>query len=197
MDFTSQTSCTKQGFLLGNNDEIPTLHWWSRELGKVVASNDPRDAKANETRLSNGNGLLADGGASRGNMYTGDASEDFMTYSALLDREKGTGPGFYLYLLNPNIITFLITRNLSEVVKEWWQAGQQKRRKDKYIVKQRSLLYVFFRAFMDPFMQSLVTYSVIKDILRRIPAIYALYAGYDQLGYFAGMQIPEAFEDFN
>ena len=193
-DFTSQTGSMQPGILLGNNDEIPGFRWWSRQEGKLVASNDPRDAKANEARLSNGNGLLADGGASRGNMYTGDASENLMTFSAVLDRQKGSSPGFYLYLLNPYVIARLLTRFFAEVVKEWWQAWQQKRRKDKYIVSLRSPAYAFFRAFMGPFMQDLVTYTVINDVLRGVPAIYALYAGYDDLGHFAGMQTPEAFE---
>jgi putative membrane protein len=193
-DFTSQTGSMQPGILLGNNDEIPAFRWWSRQEGKLVASNDPRDAKVNEARLSNGNGLLAGGGASRGNMYTGDAAENLMTFSAVLDRQKGSSPGFYLYLLSPYVVARLVTRYFSEVVKEWWQAWQQKRRKDKYIVKLRSPLYAFFRAFMGPLMQDLVTYAVINDIVRGLPAIYALYAGYDDLGHFAGMQTPEAFE---
>ena len=193
-DFTSQTGSMQPGILLGNNDEIPAFRWWSRERGKLVASNDPRDAMVNEARLSNGNGLLADGGASRGNMYSGDAAENMMTFSTILDREKGSGPGFYLYLLSPYVIARIVTRFFVEVVNEWWQAWQQKRRKDKYIVKLRSPAYAFFRAFMGPFMQDLVTYTVINDVLRGVPAIYALYAGYDDLGHFAGMQTPEAFE---
>ena len=193
-DFTSQTGSMQPGILLGNNDEIPAFRWWDRELGKLVASNDPRDGMANEARLSNGNGLLAGGGASRGNMYSGDAAENMMTFSTILDREKGSGPGFYLYLLSPYVIARIISRFFVEVVKEWWQAWQQKRRKDKYIVKLRSPAYAFFRAFMGPFMQDLVTYTVINDVLRGVPAIYALYAGYDDLGHFAGMQTPEAFE---
>jgi hypothetical protein len=35
---------------------------------------------------------------------------------------------------------------------------------------------------------------VISDVLRGVPAIYALYAGYDDLSHFAGIHSPEAFE---
>jgi hypothetical protein len=47
---------------------------------------------------------------------------------------------------------------------------------------------------MGPFMQDLATYMVISDVLRGVPAIYALYAGYDDLSHFAGLHSPESFE---
>ena len=151
-------------------------------------SGNPRDAKAIEIRLSNGHGLLSDGGASRGNMYSGDAKESILTFSTLLDSSRGRGPGFYLYLLSPYVIARLVTRYLTDVIREWWQAWQQKRRKDKYIVSTRNFVYAFFRAFIGPFVQDLVTYTVINDVLRGVPAVYALYGGYDDLGHFTGMQ---------
>jgi hypothetical protein len=33
---------------------------------------------------------------------------------------------------------------------------------------------------------------VISDVLRGLPAIYALYAGYDDVCHFAGKETPEA-----
>ena len=43
-------------------------------------------------------------------------------------------------------------------------------------------------------MQDLATYMVISDMLRGISAVYALYAGYDDLSHFAGMHSPEVME---
>ncbi len=43
-------------------------------------------------------------------------------------------------------------------------------------------------------LQDLVTYTVINDALRGVPAVYALYGGYDDLGHFTGMQSPESME---
>ncbi len=193
-DFSAQTGAMQTGILLGSNDEIPAYRWWDREEGRLVASNDPRDAQAVEARLSNGRGLLSDGGASRGNMYSGDATESLMTFSTLLDSSRRSGPGFYFYLVSPYVIARLITRFFADVVREWFQAWQQKRRKDKFIVSSRTPLYAFFRAFLGPLLQDLVTYTAINDVLRGLPAIYALYAAYDDLAHFAGMQTPEAFE---
>src|SRR4029453_7138140 len=131
-----------------------------------------------EKRLSNGRGLLADGGASRGNLYSGDASESLFTFSTMLDRARGRGPGFYTYLVSPSVVARLLTRYSAEVVREWWQAWQQKRRKDKYMVCARTPWYAFFRALLGPLLQDLTTYTVTSDLLRGVPAIYALYAGY-------------------
>jgi uncharacterized membrane protein YvlD (DUF360 family) len=193
-EFTSQTGAMQPGILLGNNAEIPAFRWWNRKLGRLEMSNNPLDSKALEARLSNGRGLLSDGGASRGNMFSGDASDSMMTYSTLLERGRKSSPGFYLYLLSPYVVARLVTRFFVEMFKEWWQAAQQKRRKDKYIIKSRSPKYAVLRAFLGSFMQDLITYIVIADVLRGVPALYALYASYDDLGHFAGMQTPEAFE---
>jgi hypothetical protein len=193
-DFSSQTGAMQTGILLGNNTDIPAYRWWDREQNRMVMSGLPKDAQAIEARLSRGNGLCSDGGASRGNMFSGDATESMFTFSTLRNRERGRGPSFYFYLFSPYVIARLVTRFITDVIKEWWQAAQQRRRKDKYTVKARNLGYAFLRGFMGPFIQDLVTYTVISDILRGVPAVYALYAGYDDLSHFAGMTAPESFE---
>ena len=193
-DFTSQTGAMQTGILLGNNDDVPAYRWWDRSAQKIVMSGNPRDAVVIEANLSSGRGLLSAGGASRGNMFSGDADESLFTMSTVLNRQRGTGPGFYFYLFSPYVVVRLISRYVIEVFREWIERWQQKRRKDKYIVKARNFLYAFFRAFMGPVMQDLATYTVISDVLRGVPAIYALYAGYDDLSHFAGMNSPEAFK---
>lgn len=193
-DYSSQTGAMQPGILDGSNADIPAYRWWDRKQGRIVQSGNPRDLMTLEARLSNHHGLVSDGGSSRGNMYSGDATESLFTYSTLLERNHGRGPGFYLYLFNPFIATRLVARFFIDTVTEWWQAWEQKRRKDKYIVSARNLGYGFFRAFMGGLLQDLNTYTVISDVLRGLPAIYALYAGYDDLGHFAGMETPEAFE---
>jgi putative membrane protein len=193
-DFSSQTGAMQTGILLGNNTDVPAYRWWDRTQNRIVMSGMPKDAKAIEERLSSGIGLCSDGGASRGNMFSGDATESMLTFSTVRNKDRGRGPGFYFYLFSPYVIARLLTRFITEVIKEWWQASQQRRRKDIYRVKARGLAYGFLRGFMGPVLQDLVTYTVISDILRGLPAVYALYAGYDDLSHFAGMTSPEAFE---
>lgn len=192
-DFTSQTGAMQTGILLGNNDDVPAYRWWDRTTQRIVMSGDPRDAIVLEAHLATGHGLLASDGASRGNMFSGEAAESLLTMSTVLNRKIGRGPGFYFYLFSPYVVVRLISRFVTELFKEWVERWQQKRRKDKYIVSARNVFYAFLRAFMGPLMQDLATYTVISDVLRGVPAIYALYAGYDDLSHFAGMQSPEAF----
>jgi hypothetical protein len=127
-------------------------------------------------------------------MFSGDAAECLLTMSAVLDKSRGRGPGFYFYLFSPYILTRLISRFFIECIKEWWQAWQQRRRKDKYRVSARNPAYAFLRGFMGPICQDIATFAVISDVLRGVPAIYALYAGYDDLSHFAGMSSEESFE---
>ena len=193
-DFSSQTGAMQTGILLGNNDEIPAYRWWDRANQRIIMSGDPRDALKLEENLTTGTGLLAEGGASRGNMFSGDATESILTMSTVLNRQRGRGPGFYFYIFSPYVVVRLITHFVIEVFKEWVERWQQKQRKDKYIITARNPLYAFFRGFMGPLMQDLATYAIIGDVLRGVPAIYALYAGYDDLSHFAGMNSPEAFK---
>lgn len=192
-DFSAQTGAMQSGILLGNNHNVPAYRWWDREQDRMIMSGKPRDAQALEAARATGRGLLADGGASRGNMFSGEASESILTFSTLLDKAQTRGPGFYTFLFSPYVVFRILTRYFSEVGREWWEAFQQRRRKDKYIVSARNPFYAFFRAFMGPIAQDFVTYSVIGDVMRGVPAVYALYAGYDDVSHFAGMETPDAF----
>lgn len=192
-DFTSQTGAMQTGILLGNNDDVPSFRWWDRSAQRIMLSGDPRDAVKLEEQLSTGQGLLSADGVSRGNMFSGDAKESLLTISTLLNRQRERGPGFYFYFFSPYVVVRLISRFFLDVVKEWIERWQQKRRKDKYTISARNMFYAFLRAFIGPLMQDLVTYMVISDVMRGVPAIYALYAGYDDLSHYAGMSSPEAF----
>ena len=54
----------------------------------MVVANHPADAALIESRLSDGRGLLADGGVSVYNVFSGDAPTSLLTMSGL-----GTRPG--------------------------------------------------------------------------------------------------------
>ena len=194
-DFSAQTGAMQSGILLGNNTDVPAYRWWDREQKRIVMSGLPKDAIAIEARLSRGNGLCSDGGSSRGNMFSGDATESMLTFSTIRNRNRSRGPGFYFYLFSPYVVARLITRFLTMVIKEWWQAFQQRRRKDKFQAPARNFAYAFLRGFLGPILHDLVTFTVISDVLRGLPAIYALYSAYDDLAHFAGMYSPEAFEE--
>jgi putative membrane protein len=193
-DYSSQTGAMQTGILIGSNHNVPAYRWWDRAAGQMVIVGSPKHSKDIEARLSTGFGLLSHGGSSRGNMFSGDATESLFTFSTLLDRTRGTGPGFYMFLVSPYVLARLVTRFVNECIKEWWEQFAQRRRKDKYICSARDIKYAFIRGFMGPILGDLTTYTIITDIMRGLPAMYALYGGYDDLAHFAGKDTPEAEE---
>ena len=192
-DFSSQTGAMQAGILMGNNRGIPAYRWWDRQKGRLVVSGLPSDAKYIEETLSDGSGLCSNGGASRGNMFSGDAAESLFTISTMLNPNRSRGPGFYFYLVNPYVIIRLLTRFFLEVFTEWAQAFWQRVKRYPYRVSSRNFFYSFIRGFMSPLLQDLSTYATISDMVRGLPAIYVLYAGYDDISHYAGMHSVEAY----
>ncbi len=99
----SQTSASQAGLLLGSNDGIPAFRWYEKENRRLMVSNHGKDAEEIERRLSTGNGLLADGGASIDNMFSGDAPITRLTMSKVgTDQDQaGRTRSIYYFLLDP------------------------------------------------------------------------------------------------
>ena len=86
-DLSSQTGASQAGILLGSNANIPAFRWVEKETGRVMSCSAPGDCAEIERRHSTGRGLLVDGGASRGNLLSGEADEVILTVSRM-DAEK-------------------------------------------------------------------------------------------------------------
>src|SRR4051794_24641265 len=82
-DLSSQTGASQAGILLGSNDDIPAFRWVEKETAKLVACSGPPDCAEIERRHATGIGLLADGGASRGNLLSGEADHMILTVSRM------------------------------------------------------------------------------------------------------------------
>ena len=91
-DLSSQTGACQAGILLGSNEDIPAFRWVEKDTARIVACSSPADCAAIEARLATGAGLLTGGGASRGNLLSGEAEETILTVSRT-DREKRSEPG--------------------------------------------------------------------------------------------------------
>ena len=70
----SMTSASQAGILHGNNDGIPAFRWYERDRQHLMVSSNPVDAGEIVRRVSNGEGLLSNNGASICNLVTGDAT---------------------------------------------------------------------------------------------------------------------------
>ena len=106
-DLSSQTGASQAGILLGSNEDIPAFRWVEKETGKVMTCSAPDDCAEIERRLATGVGLLTGGGASRGNLLSGEADEVILTVSRM-DADKKANPGYRAFLANG----FNVTREL-------------------------------------------------------------------------------------
>src|SRR5512141_3185024 len=82
-EWTPQLPCTtpasQLGILHGTVAGVPAFRWFDRELGRVLVTNKPADAKVVEARTSDGHGLLCEDGVSISNLFSGDAQRSMLT----------------------------------------------------------------------------------------------------------------------
>ena len=91
-DLSSQTGASQAGILLGSNENIPAFRWVEKERMELMVCSNPDDCAELERRHA-GDGLLRDGGASRGNLLSGEADHALLTASRVSE-EKKANPGY-------------------------------------------------------------------------------------------------------
>ncbi len=191
-DLSSQTGASQAGILLGSNDDIPAFRWVEKETAKLVACSGPPDCAEIERRRSSGRGLLADGGASRGNLLSGEAEHVILTVSRM-DAEKRANPGYRAFFANGfNVLRVLVLFSF-EVFVEWTAAGRAKRR-DVRPRGHRGGLYPFMRAALCVVVRDLIVYGVLGDMMKGRPAIYATFSSYDEVAHHSGLERSDTLE---
>jgi uncharacterized membrane protein YvlD (DUF360 family) len=191
-DLSSQTGASQAGILLGSNEDIPAFRWVEKESAKLVACSGPADCAEIERRHSSGEGLLADGGASRGNLLSGLADHVILTCSRI-DAEKRANPGYRAFFANGfNVIRVFVLFGW-EVVLEWSAAGRAKRR-DVRPRGHRGGLYPFLRAALCVVVRDLIVYGVLADMMKGRPAIYATFSSYDEVAHHSGLERADTLE---
>jgi uncharacterized membrane protein YvlD (DUF360 family) len=157
-DLSSQTGASQAGILLGSNDDIPAFRWVEKETAKLVACSGPPDCAEIERRHSTGQGLLADGGASRGNLLSGEADEVILTVSRM-DAEKRANPGYRAFFANGFTVVTTLVLFFWEIVLEWSAAGRARRR-DVRPRGHRGGIYPFLRATLCVVVRDLIAVSL-------------------------------------
>ncbi len=189
----SQTSASQAGILHGNSDGIPGFRWWDKTASRVLISNHPEDAREIERRVSDGHGLLAGGGASIGNLLSGDATRSYLTAATI------TGPGRELrqshvldwFFISPYAYVRWIVLAVGEVLKEIVQSRREaiagiEPRGD------RTLPYPLARAATNVILRHLSTALVIEEMYRGTPTIYVDFVDYDEIAHHSGPRRVEA-----
>ena len=191
-DLSSQTGASQAGILLGSNDDIPAFRWIEKKTGRMMTCSAPGDCKELERRHTNGSGLLVDGGASRGNLLSGGAAETILTVSRI-DAERRANPGYRAFFANAHNVTRASVLFLGEIVLELWAAARQRRR-DVQPRGHRGGTYPVLRAAMCVVVRDLIAFSVISDMLRGRPAVYATFSSYDEVAHHSGLERQDTLE---
>jgi uncharacterized membrane protein YvlD (DUF360 family) len=191
-DWSSQTGASQTGLLHGSNEDIPAFRWWDKESGRAVASSAPKDVAAIEGRISDGKGLLFADGASRANMYSGDAPHSLLTISTVLKRGRGKiGEDYFAYFANPYNLIRTILLVIGDVASEIKQQMQQKRLDIQPRVHRGLFPYPLMRAWMTVVQRDLQTQALIGDLYAGRPVVYSTFSGYDEMAHHAGIERAE------
>ena len=191
-DWSSQTSASQAGILHGSNEDIPAFRWFEKEHGTFVVSNHPGGAAEIERRHSDGRGLLAGGGASRGNLVTGDAEHTSFTISALHARPS-RGKDYYAYFANPYSVFRTFILGLLDIGRELYAAAQQLRR-DVVPRVHRGIRYSLLRAVTVVILRDIAVQTVIADAYAGRPVVYSTFVGYDEVAHHSGIERYDALD---
>jgi len=191
-DLSSQTGASQAGILMGSNDDIPAFRWVEKESSTTMTCSAPADCAELERRHSDGRGLLADGGASRGNLLSGGADQVILTVSRM-EAEKHANRGYQAFLANGFNVSRLFVLYFYEVVLEWIAAIRAIRR-DIRPRGHRGGAYPFMRAAMAVAVRDLVVFGVLGDMMKGRPAVYACFAGYDEVAHHSGLEREDTLE---
>jgi uncharacterized membrane protein YvlD (DUF360 family) len=191
-DLSSQTGASQAGILLGSNEDIPAFRWVEKEHGTVMSCSSPRDCAAIEGRRANGRGLLAQGGASRGNLLSGEAQEQILTVSRVA-AEIRANPGYRAFLANGYNVTRCVVLYAWEVVLELAASARQ-RRSDVLPRGHRGGSYPFLRAAMCVILPELIVHAVLTDMMRGRPVLYATFSSYDEVAHHSGLERADTLE---
>jgi len=191
-DLSSQTGASQAGILLGSNEGIPAFRWVEKANRKVMACSSPEDCAEIERRLSNGNGLLAGDGASRGNLFSGDAEAMILTVSRM-SAEKRANPGYRAFLANGYNVSRLLVLFFWEAAIEKIAATQQRRRGVRPR-GHRGGIYPLLRATMCVGVRDLIVFGVLTDMMAGRPTVYATFSSYDEVAHHSGLERADTLE---
>src|SRR5437762_962478 len=191
-DLSSQTGASQAGILLGSNDDIPAFRWVEKETATIMVCSAPADCAEIERRHLSGRGLLANGGASRGNLLSGEADHVILTASRS-EAERHSNPGYRAFFANGfNVLRSLVLFGW-EVILELVAAVQQRRR-EVTPRGHRGGIYPFLRAALCVVVRDLIVYGVLTDMMKGRPVVYATFSSYDEVAHHSGLERGDTME---
>jgi hypothetical protein len=186
------TPASQAGIMHGDATQVPAFRWYEKESRRLIVTNRPRDAADVERRISTGRGLLADGGASISNVFSGDAPTSLLTFSnaGLPGR---SARGYLTFVASPYGLARALVLSIGEMLKEVQQARRQRRR-NVYPRVTRHAAYVALRAVTNVVLRDLNVSLIAEQMSRGAPVIFCDFVDYDEVAHHAGPLRPESMQ---
>ena len=192
-DLSSQTGASQAGILHGNNEGIVAFRWIEKANGnQMMQCSGITKVPELEERISNGDGLLADNGASRSNLFSGDTDNVIFTFSKIMDFGKLYNKAWYSVFSNPSNFARIVALFLGDMVREIWSQITHSLRDVNPRIK-RGIVYIPTRAATNVFMREINTSTLIGDMMiGDIDVAYSTYLGYDEIAHHSGVRDSDA-----
>jgi uncharacterized membrane protein YvlD (DUF360 family) len=193
-DLSSQTGASQAGLLHGNNEDIVAFRWVEKENNnKVMVSTGLNDAPIVEQRISDGNGLLSVNGASRSNLFSGDAEDVIFTFSRLKNLKRFYNGAWRYVFSNSSNFSRIVSLFLWDAVLDY-KSQITHRIRDINPRIYRGITFPFVRAGANVFLREITTLALIGDVLKgHVDVAYVTYLGYDEIAHHSGIRDEDAF----
>ena len=188
-DLSSQTGASQAGILHGNNKDITAFRWIEKENdNQMMQCSGVMKVKQLEERISDGNGLLVDNGASRSNLFSGDTDNVIFTFSKILNLQKLYNQAWFSIFSNPSNFARIVSLFLAEMILEI--ISQIKHKVLNMLTRiKRGIAYIPTRAGTNVFMREINTGTLIGDMMiGDIDVAYSTYLGYDEIAHHSGVR---------
>ena len=188
-DLSSQTGASQAGILHGNNEDITAFRWIEKENdNQMMQCSGVTKVQTSEERISDGDGLLVDNGASRSNLFSGDTDNVIFTFSKILNIRKLYNQAWFSVFSNPSNFARIVSLFLAEMILEIIS-------QIKHVIKnirpriKRGITYIPVRAATNVFMREINTSTLIGDMMvGDIDVAYSTYLGYDEIAHHSGVR---------
>ncbi len=193
-DLSSQTGASQAGILHGNNEGITAFRWIEKSNdNQMMQCSGPENVIKIEKRITNGNGLLADNGASRSNLFSGDTDNVIFTLSKIVDVQKLYNKAWFSVFSNPSNFARIIVLFFWEMLLEISSQITHSIRNIRPRIK-RGIVYIPVRAGTNVFMREINTYTLIGDMMTGdVDIAYSTYLGYDEIAHHSGVRDKDSF----
>jgi len=172
----------------GDESAVPGFRWYDKSLGRIVTCGRAADVAQVERQLSDGRGLLADGGASVSNLFSGDAPIRTLTVS---DPRVPSDAGAVSFAVGRAGFVRSIVLFAGQVVAEWYQ-GRRQRLRDVRPRVSRLGAFLLLRGLTTVVLRDLNVSVVAQQMAQGTPTIYVDFVDYDEVAHHAGPSRPES-----